>query len=284
MSATPSPSPGARRRAAGLTFRVKLMLSYAGTVALAGALLLSVVWLFLLRYVPEEAAPTTGGFMPGRGDLLRAFVPPALAAWVLLIVVGLVGGWFLAGHMLAPLGRITRATRLAAAGSLSHRIGAHGPDDEVRELPVDVSLLADQAAETFLSLAESRGIALQLETLPGIARGSQSLLQQLVVNLVHNAIVHNCDDHGWVRIGVRSAQGGVGLCVENSGPVVPSEMLPTLLEPFQRGAQRAHRGEHEGAGLGLAIVAAIVRAHDGSLTLWPRDDGGLLVEVVLPAA
>ncbi len=101
---------------------------------------------------------------------------------------------------------------------------------------------------------------------------------------MHNAIVHNCDDHGWVRIGVRSAQGGVGLCVENSGPVVPSEMLPTLLEPFQRGAQRAHRGEHEGAGLGLAIVAAIVRAHDGSLTLWPRDDGGLLVEVVLPAA
>lgn len=370
MSATPSPSPGARRRAAGLTFRVKLMLSYAGTVALAGALLLSVVWLFLLRYVPEEAAPTTGGFMPGRGDLLRAFVPPALAAWALLIVVGLVGGWFLARHMLAPLGRITRATRLAAAGSLSHRIGAHGPDDEVRELadsfdamlarieaqvaeqrrfaanashelrtplaitramldvaaadpdrdvdalltrlarvnaraielteallslsraeggaldpvPVDVSLLADQAAETFLSLAESRGVALQIETLPGIARGSQSLLQQLVVNLVHNAIVHNCDDHGWVRIGVRSAQGSVGLCVENSGPVVPSEMLPTLLEPFQRGAQRAHSGEHEGAGLGLAIVAAIVRAHDGSLTLWPRDDGGLLVEVVLPAA
>lgn len=363
---TPSRPP---RHAAGLTFRVKLMLSYAGTVALAGALLLCVVWLFLLRYVPEDVEPTSGGFVPGRGDLLRAFVPPAIAAWAMLIIVGLVGGWFLAARMLAPLGQITRATRLAAAGSLSHRIAASGPDDEVRELAdsfdamlgrvealvaeqrrfaanashelrtplaitralldvaaadpdrdvdalvsrlsrvnrraielteallalsraerggfepvaVDASLLVDEAAETLLPLAESRGIAVEVTTAPVVARGSEALLQQLVVNLVHNAIVHN-HAGGWVRVAVGRCPGGVGLRVENSGPVIASELIPTLLEPFQRAAERVRGGEGEGAGLGLAIVAAIVRSHEGKLTLRSRHDGGLLIEVELPAA
>ncbi len=358
------------RRAAGPTFRVKLMLSYAGAVALSGALLLSVVWLFLLRYVPERVDPTSAGFVPGRGDLVRAFVPPALAAWGALIVVGLVGGWFLAGRMLAPLGRITRATRWAAAGSLSHRIGADGPHDEVRELAdsfdamlarieaqvveqrrfaanashelrtplaitramldvaeadpdrdvdaliarlahvnrraidlteallalsraergafaptlVDASLVVDEAAETLLPLAEARGVALHVTAAPATVVGSEPLLQQLVVNLVHNAVVHNEVDRGWVRIDVEPTAGGACLRIENSGPFVAAELLSGLLEPFRRAAERSRNGEREGAGLGLAIVAAIVRAHDGRLTLRSRDEGGLLVEVVLPAA
>src|SRR5690348_17878521 len=51
-----------------------------------------------------------------------------------LLAFGLVGGWLLAGRMLAPLTRITDATRLAANGSLSHRIRLPGPRDEFREL------------------------------------------------------------------------------------------------------------------------------------------------------
>ncbi|TDE94314.1 HAMP domain-containing histidine kinase [Occultella glacieicola] len=100
----------------------------------AGALLLAVVWAFLLRYVPEEAIPTRGGFVPGRGDLIRAFAPRVAWALAFLLVFGLVGGWFLAGRMLAPLRRITRATRKASTGSLSHRIDLEGRRDEFREL------------------------------------------------------------------------------------------------------------------------------------------------------
>jgi two-component system, OmpR family, sensor histidine kinase VanS len=132
-------------RAPGLSVRFKLTLSYAGFVMLAGVLLLAAVWVFLLRNVPDGAA----GLVPNRSDLLRAFDPrnfdprnfgprafgPAAAAVLaFLLVFGLLGGWILAGRMLAPLARITDATRMAANGSLSHRIQLEGRKDEFREL------------------------------------------------------------------------------------------------------------------------------------------------------
>ena len=120
-------------RAPGWSVRLKLTLSYAGFLMLAGALLLAVVWVFLLRYVPE-AIDTPGGIRTLQADLLRAFAPPATAVLAFLLVFGLVGGWILAGRMLAPLSRITEATRKAATGSLSHRIRLEGRNDEFREL------------------------------------------------------------------------------------------------------------------------------------------------------
>jgi len=126
-------------RAPGLSVRLKLTLSYAGFLMVAGALLLAVVWVFLLRYVPERAVvvgpgPGPGLFVPGRSDLLAAFVPKAAIALAFLLVFGLLGGWILAGQMLTPLTRITDAARLAATGSLSHRIRLDGRRDEFREL------------------------------------------------------------------------------------------------------------------------------------------------------
>ncbi|GLZ07277.1 hypothetical protein Acsp03_47430 [Actinomadura sp. NBRC 104412] len=73
------------------------------------------------------------------------------------------------------------------------------------------------------------------------------------------------------------------LQVDNTGPHVPPELVPTLTEPFQRGTRRTRTNEHAGVGLGLAIVQSIVRAHDGSLHLAPRPGGGLSVTVRLPS-
>jgi two-component system sensor histidine kinase VanS len=106
---------------------------------LAGVLLLAAVWLFLLRYVPERAlivyeGTDTPGVFPVRSNLLHVFAPKAAAVLAFLLLFGLVGGWFLAGRMLAPLTRITEATRLATDGSLSHRIRLPGRTDEFREL------------------------------------------------------------------------------------------------------------------------------------------------------
>jgi two-component system sensor histidine kinase VanS len=100
------------------------------------------VWLFLLRYVPDRAMlynpddedALTAGVFPVRSSLLHEFAPRAAAVLAFLLVFGLVGGWLLAGRMLAPLTRITSATRLAASGSLSHRIELEGRNDEFREL------------------------------------------------------------------------------------------------------------------------------------------------------
>jgi len=121
-------------RAPGLSVRLKLTLSYAGFLMIAGALLLATVWVFLLRYVPDHARFGPGPSSPTRSDLLDAFAPRAAQALAFLLVLGLVGGWFIAGRMLAPLTRITNATRKAATGSLSHRIELEGRQDEFRDL------------------------------------------------------------------------------------------------------------------------------------------------------
>jgi len=128
-------------RQPGLSARLKLTLSYAGFLTLAGILLLAAVWVFLLRYVPDRATlivpdrATLGhGVFPVRSELLRVFAPRAAAVLAVLLVVGLVGGWLLAGRMLAPLTRITDAARKATNGSLTHRIALPGRRDEFREL------------------------------------------------------------------------------------------------------------------------------------------------------
>ncbi|MEV0173163.1 HAMP domain-containing sensor histidine kinase [Streptomyces sp. NPDC050803] len=357
------------RRRPGLSARLKLTLSYAGFLAVAGALLLAVVWGFLLRYVPDNSQGLLG-ISPNRYLLVRTFAPAAAAAMAFLLVFGLVGGWILAGRMLAPLTQIAAAARTAGNGSLSHRIRMKGRQDEFRELAdafdtmleqleshvaeqqrfaanashelrtplaisqtlldvarrdptrdrdellerlqtvntraidlteallllsrsdrgnftresVDLSLVAEEAAETLFPLAEQRGITLDVSGGPTTTGGSAELLLRMVTNLVQNAIVHNLPAGGTVTVHTE-AQGGASVVrVENTGHPLPPELVPTLTEPFQRGTERVRTDEHAGVGLGLAIVHSIVRAHHGTLDLVPRPAGGLLATIRLPTA
>jgi two-component system sensor histidine kinase VanS len=148
---------------------------------------------------------------------------------------------------------------------------------------VDLSLIAEEATETFLPLAEKRGLTIETsgDTTPTI--GSHALLLQLSTNLVHNAIVHNLPEQGtvWVTTSVHSESAV--LTVENTGPKLTPQVVAALAEPFLRGTERT-RIDHAGAGLGLAIVKSITQAHDGTLTLTPRAAGGLRVTVQLPVA
>ena len=280
------------------------------------------------------------------------------------------GGWLLAGRMLAPLTRITDATRVAATGSLSHRLRLPGRRDEFRELAdafdamlarleahvaeqqrfaanashelrtplaitqtlldvarndpthakgglvdrlhavnsraidlteallllsradqrsfapehVDLSLVAEEATETLLPLAEKRGVTIETSgDMTATAIGSLALLLQLSTNLVHNAIVHNLPEHGTVSVITIRHPNSVELTVENTGQKLSPQLVSTLHEPFQRATERI-RTDHAGVGLGLAIVKRITQAHDGTLTLTPRAAGGLCVTVQLPAA
>ncbi|MEV5478659.1 HAMP domain-containing sensor histidine kinase [Streptomyces sp. NPDC052207] len=120
-------------RRPGLSVRLKLTVSYAGFLAVAGALLMGVVWAFLLRYVPDTSRGLLG-ISPNRYLLVHTFAPAAAVAMAFLLLFGLVGGWILAGRMLAPLTQITDAARTAGNGSLSHRIRMKGRQDEFREL------------------------------------------------------------------------------------------------------------------------------------------------------
>ena len=115
-----------------MSVRLKLTLSYAGFLMIAGGLLLAAVWIFVLRDLPDVAV-IPGGVL-NRSDLTRGFALVAAVVLAFLLLFGLVGGWVLAGRMLAPLSRITEATRMAASGALSHRIHLEGREDEFREL------------------------------------------------------------------------------------------------------------------------------------------------------
>jgi two-component system sensor histidine kinase VanS len=148
---------------------------------------------------------------------------------------------------------------------------------------VDLSLMAEEAIETLLPLAEERGVTIDTSVEMAPAIGSRALLLQLSTNLVHNAIVHNLPDQGTVWVSTSARPDAVELTVENTGETLAPQMVPTLAEPFLRGDQRV-RAEHAGVGLGLAIAKSITQAHDGTLTLRPRAAGGLCVTVRIPAA
>ncbi|MFL5968190.1 MAG: sensor histidine kinase [Gaiellaceae bacterium] len=352
-------------RGPGLSVRLKLTLSYAGFLMLAGAVLLAAGYFSLSRGVH----PGVIFIVRSHADLLRNFAPIAAIAMTFLLVFGLLGGWLLAGRMLAPLTRITDATRMAADGSLSHRIRLPGRRDEFRELAdsfdamlarleahvaeqqrfaanashelrtplaitqtlldvarndqnrdtgelvdrlhavntraidlteallllsradrrsftrehVDLSLIAEEATETLIPLAEERGLSIETSGDVSPTIGSHALLLQMSTNLLHNAIVHNVPDQGTVWVVTHVHDKTVVLTVENTGEKLTPQSVSTLAEPFLRGNTR-RRSDHAGVGLGLAIVKSITQAHDGTLTLSPRGAGGLRATVQLPAA
>src|SRR2546421_292405 len=304
-------------RAPGLSVRLKLTLSYAGFLMLAGAVLLAVGYFSLSRGVH----PGVIFMVRSHADLLRAFAPTAAIVMAFLLIFGLLGGWLLAGRMLAPLARITDATRMAATGSLSHRIRLPGRRDEFRELAdafdamlarleahvagqqrfaanashelrtplaitqtlldvarndpnrdtgelfdrlhavniraidlteallllsradqrsftrerVDLSLMAEEATETLLPLAEKHGVVIETcgDVTPTV--GSHALLLQLTTNLVHNAIVHNLPEQGSVWVTTEVQPKSVVLTVENTGAKLTPELVASFGEPFVRG-------------------------------------------------
>jgi len=139
-------------RAPGLSARVKLTLSYAGFLMLAGAVLLAAGYFSLSRGVH----PGVVFLVRSHADLVRNFAPIAATVMGFLLVLGLLGGWFLAGRMLAPLAHMTDATRMAANGSLSHRIELEGRQDEFRELADNFDAMLARLEE---NLAEQQRFA-----------------------------------------------------------------------------------------------------------------------------
>lgn len=148
--------------------------------------------------------------------------------------------------------------------------------------PVDLAALADDVVTDLADEAVAADVGLTAVGPPCVALGDPVLLRQAVTNLVRNAIRHNVPaGHAVVR--VSADEGRACVTVTNSGLLVPRESLDALTEPFVRGAGRTvTRGS--GHGLGLAIVAAIAAAHDGTLALHPNAEGGLTVHLDVPRA
>ena len=359
-----------------MSARLRLALSYAAFLVAAGIATLAGVYL-VLRYVPNypltAANPSEQSTaVASRQEILDALVRMSGAILGALAVIGIGGGWLLAGRILRPLGDITASARIAATGRLDHRVRLAGRTDEFGELadafdhmldrlhdafmtqerfaanashelrtplavtatlldvaraapaaqdyptllerlqitndraigltesllrmadanavtavsePVDLATIAQAALTDQVADAECRHVRFDARLEAAPTAGDTTLLGQLAANLIQNAIRHGSSP-GRAQLSTRhdAPAAQVSLRIENAGAPYTAERAAQLAEPFLRGGGRTTRaGERPGHGLGLALVDRIATVHGGTLTIAPRDGGGLVTTVTLPA-
>lgn len=359
--------------------RLWLAISYAVFLVVAGAIMLLAVYV-VLRYVPSypilppdpRDLGRPGVVVGSRQEILRTIVQLSGFILAALTVIGISGGWLLAGRILRPLQQLDAAARIAASGRLDHRIRLAGHNDEFGRLADTFDDMLDRLQDAFeaqerfaanashelrtplavtatmldvaranpegqdypqllerLSITNARAIGLteallrladanavtsvrepcdladivgdvvaeqeddarqrqltlHIHLAPTPVDADATLLRQAAVNLIQNAILHNHPaGEVWITTQHDRQRASATLHVENTGALYTPGEAARLTEPFLRGAGRVTRSsQHQGYGLGLAIVARIVAVHDGALTVVPRSGGGLAVTVTLAA-
>jgi signal transduction histidine kinase len=156
--------------------------------------------------------------------------------------------------------------------------------------PVDMADIARHVTTGSTDGARGAGVDVRTRLRPAPVEGDPVLLERLAQNLVDNAIRYNRSEQGWIVVDTGVVGGSAHLTVENTGPPVQPYEVPGLFEPFRRRptteriADPAGASIGRGAGLGLSIVRSVARAHGGDVHASPREDGGLIVRVRLPAA
>jgi signal transduction histidine kinase len=146
-----------------------------------------------------------------------------------------------------------------------------------REEPADLAGLAADCITDLRARAEEAHVEMQDDLMPAWTRGEPALLERMIANLIDNGIRHNEPD-GWLRVSTRSRDRRVHVTVANGGPRIAPADAATLAEPFRR----LDRGAG-GFGLGLSIVRSVVHVHGGTLEVMAPDEGGLVVQIELPA-
>ncbi|HUL92854.1 MAG TPA: ATP-binding protein [Burkholderiales bacterium] len=140
----------------------------------------------------------------------------------------------------------------------------------------DLGAIASDVAEHYRR--HGHAVATDLAKVPELPL-QRMAMRRVVLNLVDNALRYG---DGEVGIAVRAEGPSVVLEVADRGPGIPASEVERLKRPFTR--LEVARSDKGGAGLGLAIVERVVRAHRGTLQLLPRRGGGLIVEIRLPLA
>jgi two-component system, OmpR family, sensor kinase len=152
----------------------------------------------------------------------------------------------------------------------------------VRPETVDLGSLVRETERAFVARASEAGVKLDATIEDGRqARLDPLRVQQALSNLLENALRHTPPE-GRVRVAATRSDGALVLDVTDTGPGFPVEVLARPFEPFARGGHE--RGRLEGAGLGLAIVRAVVEAHGGSVALDNPEGGGARVRLRFPGA
>jgi signal transduction histidine kinase len=144
---------------------------------------------------------------------------------------------------------------------------------------VDLATACEDSLEQVSDQVKRRELQVTASLRPAELTGDRVLLERMVGNLVDNAARY-AKHGGWVKLACGRRDDRAYLEVANSSEPLPDDLVPLLLEPFRRAADRV--GDSGGAGLGLAIVKAVADLHHGTVALQGRDGGGLSVVVQIP--
>jgi signal transduction histidine kinase len=296
------------------TLRVRLTALYGGIFVVFVAILLAASYWLMARHLDRTlAAPDAGAALAQlRMQYVLALAGATLVATAL--------GWTVAGRELASMARALEARERFVANA-SHELRSpltvirteadvtladpRASERELRAMGEEVLGAADQMDGLLdglmvLAMSErprrepvdlaaavgdaargvrSADVRLRLDLGPAAVRGERRLLERLAANLIENGVRYNAPG-GYVAVRTHAEPGAAILDVVNSGPAVDPAVAARLTEPFERGGRARDGG---GAGLGLSIVRSVAEAHGGRLTLTPRREGGLAVQVVLPS-
>ena len=147
--------------------------------------------------------------------------------------------------------------------------------------PVDLAAIVQDAASAARVAHPDRSVSVDAPARAPVL-GDPVRIRQVIDNLVTNALVYSPSD-GPVDVAVRVDGAAAEITVADRGPGVAPEDRHRIFEPFQR-LDRSRTRATGGVGLGLAIVAAIVRGHGGAVSVDPRPGGGSVFRVLLPGA
>ncbi|MEZ7125545.1 sensor histidine kinase [Nonomuraea sp. AD125B] len=157
---------------------------------------------------------------------------------------------------------------------------AEGEQAVLDRRPFDLTDVAEHVLDQAAAEAAEREVTIHRLLDPAPTTGEAVLVERLVQNLLENAIRHN-HPKGEVWLSTRRRAERVELVVANTGLPVPAYEIETIFEPFRRLHGDRLRSDR-GSGLGLSIVKVIAEAHGGTVTGWPREEGGLTITVELP--
>ncbi|MEP7114275.1 MAG: HAMP domain-containing sensor histidine kinase, partial [Ilumatobacteraceae bacterium] len=172
---------------------------------------------------------------------------------------------------------VVRLRRLVA--DLETLAAAEAAGLRLDPVPVDLADIAHITVDLLGPLAEERNITIEIDAGPTPIHADPDRLQQIVVNLVANAVKFT-PPRGTVTVTTTAGDRSAVLRVTDTGPGLSDDELPHLFERFWRGhaASNAH-----GSGIGLAVVAELVAAHRGTVVAANRPGGGAEFTVTLPS-
>jgi two-component system, OmpR family, sensor kinase len=152
----------------------------------------------------------------------------------------------------------------------------------LRLTPMYLDEVLDEVVRAARVVASTRRVAIELTTVPSATfTGDEDLIRRMIVNLIDNAVRHAPED-STVRVDVDATGTGYAIAVKDQGPGISAEIRPHIFRRFYRGDSSRRSGEHDGAGLGLAVARWIANAHDGDVTLARSSPSGSTFVISLP--